>query len=110
MMKELSSGTTMGGDYFDSVPGAMYTLFFGGALLDNIWELMDNVRAESIGCACVLGIVVRLAALTPSLDVLPVVLECPWASASRSGPCWQERDLAERVQHLPMGEAAAEVP
>lgn len=63
-LRELSMGTEMGEEYFPSVQRAIYTLFFAGALLDNITEVMDDVARESTICAIVLCIVIALASLT----------------------------------------------
>lgn len=64
VLKQLSLGTLMGEEYFATVPRAMYTCLMAGTLLDDVREVMDAVKAESVLCAMAFALVIIFSALT----------------------------------------------
>lgn len=64
VLRQLSDGTSMGDTYFRSVPDAVYTCLLAGTLLDEVREVMDDIRAESASCAILFGCVIMFSALT----------------------------------------------
>lgn len=75
ILRQLSESTEMAATYFSSVPHAMYTLVFAGAMLDNVGQVMSDVGRESIVCAMLLGVVVLLTAVTMMNMLIGVLCE-----------------------------------
>jgi len=75
VLRQLSAGTQMGARHFSSTPEAMYTLMLRGALLDNVSILMSDVIKEDLICACVVGLVILLAAITMMNMLIGILCE-----------------------------------
>lgn len=75
ILRQLSRNTVMGEEHFSSVPMAMYTCIIVGTLLDEVRNVMNDVKAESGLCAFIFGMLIMFSALTVMNMLVGVLCE-----------------------------------
>mmetsp|Transcript_66191 Transcript_66191/g.186386 ORF Transcript_66191/g.186386 Transcript_66191/m.186386 type:complete len:631 (-) Transcript_66191:241-2133(-) len=73
--RQLTDGTTVGFDYFSSVPASMHTLLLDGSLMDNPGVLIFRLSDESVVLAAFFYIFILFAALTLCNMLIGVLCE-----------------------------------
>mmetsp|Transcript_10372 Transcript_10372/g.30821 ORF Transcript_10372/g.30821 Transcript_10372/m.30821 type:complete len:651 (+) Transcript_10372:119-2071(+) len=72
---QLCEGSDVGEQYFSTIPHSMYTLTMAGTFLDNITDVVDNIRNEIPVVAALFILFVLLAALTLMNMLIGVLCE-----------------------------------
>mmetsp|Transcript_4669 Transcript_4669/g.12710 ORF Transcript_4669/g.12710 Transcript_4669/m.12710 type:complete len:748 (+) Transcript_4669:141-2384(+) len=79
---QLTAESEVGQVYFSTIPHSMYTLTMAGTFLDNITQVVDDIRNEVPVCAALFIVFVLLAALTLMNMLIGVLCEVVQAVAA----------------------------
>jgi len=79
---QLAAGSAVGTNYFATVPDTMYVLLMRGTLLDNVEELMTELKREHLFVALLFLLFILIAALTVMNMLIGVLCEVVGAVAA----------------------------
>jgi hypothetical protein len=81
-MRQLTDGTSVGDEYFSSVPASMHKLLIEGVFLDNMGDTVDTIAASGAFYAVIFLVFVVFAALMVMNMLIGVLCEVVSAVAS----------------------------
>jgi hypothetical protein len=100
MLTQLSDGTEMGKEYFDTVPLAMYSLLIYGTFVDDLAQFCNSIRAESYLVLTLVLIFVCLACLTVLNMLVGVLCEVVSAVAKTEKEMITTATVSEKMQGI----------